>query len=284
MNTYLIKRSSKISDGAEFSYDLKGGWYSEVSLFGKPRFSDKLSTGDIIYVAESGYAIFGKAKVANVIFKSFNNLEDFTDYVVTSAKTQHERYWFGKLKHAFKNYNGKSKIGVLEFELVDATTFDLPFILEKRFLNTNTWYSIEENYELEKVPIIKSNLNKYIPTALRKNLFQKYKLQGDSHIIDIDHHVPKSLGGPGNIEENLVPLSIFQNRTKSNSVPSRLFFHAKEFNIKVPADTLISPSNYIKTNKHLAVAKQIIAEINKDINIAKRVYLDVKLYHFPYCI
>ncbi len=287
MNTYLIKRSSKIIDGSEFSYDLTDGWFSEVNLRGKPSFTDSLNKDDTIYVAESGYAIFGKGRVANIVFQSFNNLASFTNYVLSKAKTPHERYWFGKLKHAYEKYDGKSKIGVLEFELKDTVTFDLPYMLEERFLKQPTWYFIEEGYEIEKIRHFNSELNKYIPTSLRKSLFQKYKLQSDSHTIDIDHHVPKSLDGPGNLEENLVPLSVFQNRSKSDSIPSRLFYHAKEFNISVPRDIKIDPKIYIDSKKHKSlknIAKQIINEINKDLETAKRIYLDIKLYHFPNCL
>lgn len=284
MNTYLVKRSSKITDGTEFSYDLKDGWYAEVNLGGKPRFSDSLQEGDIVYVAESGYAIFGKARVESKIVRTFTSLDQYTDYVLNKSKTNHERYWFGKLKHAYKKYKGKKAIGVLEFKLKDSLTFDLPYILEKRFLEQHTWYLIEDGYEIEKIRYFNSELNKYIPTSLRKSLFHKYKLTSETHIIDIDHHVPKSLEGPGNIEENLVPLSIFQNRSKSDAIPSRLFYHAKEFNINIPKDTVIDPKNYIKSNKHSQVAKQIISEINKDIETAKRIYLDIKLYHFPNCL
>ena len=53
-NKFLVKRSSKIIDGAKFSYELNDGWYAEVNLRGKPNFSDLLTENDIIYVAESG--------------------------------------------------------------------------------------------------------------------------------------------------------------------------------------------------------------------------------------
>ena len=49
-----------------------------------------------------------------------------------------------------------------------------------------------------------------------------------SHWIDIDHFVPKSSGGPGNIIENLVPVGFSLNRYKSNSIPTGLFKVASE--------------------------------------------------------
>jgi len=283
-NKFLVKRSSKIIDGAEFSYELNDGWYAEVNLRGKPNFSDLLTENDIIYVAESGYAIFGVGKVEAKISETFDSLKDFESYVLSKAKTQHERYWFGKLKHAVEKYDGKSKIGVLEFKLKDSKTFDIPYILGSDYLKRQTWYKLDDNFSIEQVPLVNAYLHPYIPTSLRKALFHKYKLSSKTHLIDIDHHVPKSLHGPGNIEENLVPLSVFQNRAKSNSVPSRLFFHASKFNIEIPKDTLITPENYLTSRKHLSVAKLIIDEINKDFESAKQTYLDIKLFHFPHSL
>ena len=51
-----------------------------------------------------------------------------------------------------------------------------------------------------------------------------------SHWIDIDHFVPKSAGGPGNIIENLVPVGLSLNRYKGNSIPTGLFKVASEMN------------------------------------------------------
>ena len=281
---FLIKRSSKIIDGAEFSYELKSGWYAEVNLRGKPNFSDSLTGDDIIYVAESGYAIFGVGKIEKMKSRTFKSLRKFTDYVLEESETQHDRYWFGKLKHAYKKYDGKSIIGILEFKLKDTETFDIPYILGPDYLKRQSWYKLEDDFSIKNVPFLNTQLHPYIPTSLRKALFHKYKLLSTSHLIDIDHHVPKSLNGPGNIEENLVPLSVFQNRAKSNSVPSRLFFHAERFDIEIPKDTLIKPENYLTSNKHLSVAKLIIEEINKDFDLAKQIYLDIKLFHFPQCL
>lgn len=284
-NKYLIKRSSKIIDGAEFSYELNNGWYAEVNVRGKPKFSDALKNDDLIYVAESGYAIFGFGKVDERISETFDSLNAFTSYVLSKAKTQHERYWFGKLKHVYEKYDGKSKIGILEFKLKESETYDIPYILGEDYKKRNiSWYKLEDDFSIQKVPLLNTQLHPYIPTSLRKALFHKYKLLSSSHLIDIDHHVPKSLNGPGNIEENLVPLSVFQNRAKSNSVPSRLFFHAERFNIEISKDTSIKPENYLTSSKHLSVAKLIIEEINKDFDLAKQIYLDIKLFHFPHCL
>ena len=279
MSKFLIKRSSKITDGGDFSHQLSDGWYAEAQQK-KPMFSDILQSQDEIFVAESGYAIFGKGVVAEKILRSFDDLQGFYNYVFRESKTKHERFWFNKLKNISEKYKN-GKVWILEFRLMNSETFDIPYLLEKRFLQQNSWYKLDEYFNLNKIEKINTQLHEFIPTKLRKNLFHKYKLQGKEHIIDIDHHVPKVLNGPGNIEENLVPLSVFQNRSKKDSVPSKLFSYAQEFHIKLPEGTIIKPENYYSSSKHKSVAKQITEKINLDFDNARRIYNEIKMFHFP---
>jgi hypothetical protein len=282
MSRYLIKRSSKIIDGGEFSYQLNDGWYAEVQQK-RPMFSEQVKKDDIIYVAESQYAIFGCGVVEEKTLVSFDNLQEFFNHILSSAKTRHDRFWFNKMKDITEKYKG-GKIWVLEFKLKNSDTFEMPYLLEKRFLQRNSWYKLEEDFEISQIQKINSQLHGFIPTNLRKSLFHKYKLQGKEHLIDIDHHVPNSLNGPGNIEENLIPLSIFQNRSKSDAVPSKLFSYGKDVNIKIPEGTKIDPKLYYSSGKHKLIAKQIIEIINKDFDLAKNIYKEIKLYHFPNCL
>jgi hypothetical protein len=282
MSRYLIKRSSKIIDGGEFSYQLNDGWYAEAQQK-RPMFSEQVKKDDIIYVAESQYAIFGCGVVEEKTLVSFDNLQEFFNHILSSAKTRHDRFWFNKMKDITEKYKG-GKIWVLEFKLKNSDTFEMPYLLEKRFLQRNSWYKLEEDFEISQIQKINSQLHGFIPTNLRKSLFHKYKLQGKEHLIDIDHHVPKSLNGPGNIEENLIPLSIFQNRSKSDAVPSKLFSYGKDVNIKIPEGTKIDPKLYYSSGKHKLIAKQIIEIINKDFDLAKNIYKEIKLYHFPNCL
>lgn len=282
MSKYLIKRSPKIIDGGEFSYQVNDGWYAEVQQK-RPMFSEQLEEDDTIYVAESRYAIFGVGIVEKKILKPFEDLASFYDYVFFSSNTKHDRFWFDKMKEITNKYKG-GKIWILEFKLKSSLTFEIPYLLERKFLQRSSWYKLEENFKINEVQKINCKLHAFIPTNLRKSLFHKYKLQGKEHLIDIDHHVPKILKGPGNIEENLVPLSVFQNRSKSDSVPSKLFSYGKDYNIQIPSGTEIKPEIYYSSTKHKGIAKQIIEKINLDFDIAKIIYKEIKLFHFPNCI
>ena len=59
-----------------------------------------------------------------------------------------------------------------------------------------------------------SKLTKHIPTKVREEIYHKYKININEHPVDIDHFVPLSIGGPGNIIENLIPVGPSINRRK----------------------------------------------------------------------
>ena len=58
MPQHLIKRK-------DVEFDLKDGWYCETSLNKWPS-GIKVIEGDLIYVAQNGYAIYGKGTVEKV--------------------------------------------------------------------------------------------------------------------------------------------------------------------------------------------------------------------------
>src|SRR5690606_41600596 len=113
----------------------------------------------------------------------------------------------------------------------------------------------------------------------------KYNINSTELNIDINHHVPRDVGGPGNIMENLIPMGANYNRAKGNSVPSFLFQYAQEKNLglKVPVSILklVKPNYYAKDIESLKLAKQIVAKINEDYDSAKEAYYAIKIFHFP---
>jgi hypothetical protein len=103
--------------------------------------------------------------------------------------------------------------------------------------------------------------------------------------IDIDHHVPKSVGGPGNIIENLIPMGPSYNRAKSDSIPSYLFKYAydAQIGIKIPKYLLdsVSPKNYTNDRESKKLANDIVLKINENYETAKKAYQIIKEFHFP---
>jgi CRISPR/Cas system Type II protein with McrA/HNH and RuvC-like nuclease domain len=110
-----------------------------------------------------------------------------------------------------------------------------------------------------------------------------YKLNSKEHIIDIDHFVPRSIGGPGNIIENLIPISASINRKKSNHVPSKLLDLAKQFGEKKPNNLVVSHDKFYSDRENLNLAKRIVEKINFQTDNELRItYRTIRDFHFPY--
>jgi hypothetical protein len=59
MSKHLIKRK-------DVDFNLKDGWYCETKLKSWPT-GEKVKKGDLVYIAQAGYAIYGHGIVKNVI-------------------------------------------------------------------------------------------------------------------------------------------------------------------------------------------------------------------------
>ena len=204
MAAHLIKRR-------EADFDLKNGWRCETSIKKWPN-GIKVKPKDIIYVAQNGYAIFGKGIVKTVLKYEFNSLEDFIFHALHKSCVKDDSYWLSKIKEYSKNLP-TPKIKLLEYELVDTECFDYIIPLEKKYLKQSSWYYLNEDTKFI-VSKVQSTLTLHIPSKIRVSVYHKFKIISKNHIIDIDHFVPKSIGGPGNIIENLIPISASINRNK----------------------------------------------------------------------
>ena len=97
------------------------------------------------------------------------------------------------------------------------------FIGTSKYSGQTRWREISEEVEEAEVEI---EIKTATPGHLKLKLIEKYSLKGEKSYYDIDHFVPKSLGGPGNLEQNLRPLGAGANRHKGNKVPKGLFITA----------------------------------------------------------
>ena len=271
----LIKRNTT-------SFKAKDGWYCEVNLRNSPRYSNEITDGEEIYIAENGYAIFAKGIISekNIIVK--NKFEDFVRYALLESKVEDNDFWFTKMKK-YAQEKDPLKITILEYKVTNTELLEFTIPLEERFLKRQVWYR-EEDFKFQ-VTEKTSNLTKHIPTKIRRDLWQIFNINLKDYTPDIDHFVPVSLNGPGNIIENLVPMGKQINRSKSDKVPSKLFELGKKFNIKVPKHIIedIDSKKYfnpIGENKELA--KKIIEKINKQsIEDIRKDYKYVRDYHIP---
>ena len=283
MHKHLIKRSKSFKDDYQ-KYLMQDGWYCESKYNSKPA-GYKVKEGDLIYVAEAGYAIYGSGEVDKVNLKIIQNPHELLDYVFNITNIKDAKYWFEKIKL----YHSKTKINeihnkkyfILEYTLVNTETFKVPYILTKRFKQQSSWYYLEKDFSLNQF-IENKKLSLEIPSYLRASLYNKYKLLSKSHLIDIDHFVPKSLGGPGNIEENLVPVGLSLNRYKSNSVPSRVFRYSNLLDNLIKINKKCDVNIFYNDDESKSLAKNIISKINElDFHEIKKIYLDINKFHNP---
>ena len=236
--SYLIKRSNSFRDLKKNNSKKKE--YFEITIrkdkMDPP--SSKLVNKDIIYVAETTGGIYAKGEVIESSpVKECKTIEEVLDY---SKQFKDDSYWLGKIRF-FKDklssdsnyvlkchryfinqrllkrtipYNGtlrkydasvKSGLARIFFELKDE---------DVKYLNENPDCSLKQVKKLD--PKIPGDLRLKIYSFFNQN----YSI---GHLIDVDHFVPKSAGGPGNIIENLVPIGLSLNRYKSDSIPRSFF-------------------------------------------------------------
>lgn len=273
MKKHLIKRK-------DLNYNIKDGWFCEVKTGGSPSGS-RLKKNDLIYIAQSGYAVFGKGYATEVreITKT-STFEKFVYYALNESNVKDDKYWLSKIRSYSKLDNFKDTY-ILEYKIEQIEQFDICYPLDSRFLKTSVWYYLEDSFEL-KMPKNNLELTQHIPTKIREEVYHKYKINIKVHILDIDHLVPKSLGGPGNIIENLIPISASINRRKSNSVPSKLYDFGGKFGISIPKHIELRHDLFYSKAKELSIAKRIIQKINsQEITKVKEDYNSIKAFHFP---
>jgi len=239
-------------------------------------------------------------KIDEIIeFNSVNEILNYTE----KNKIRDVKYWY-YLVLRFKQKKESDSNSVLRFQryfieqkLLNRT---IPFFEEIKSLKKiqNSIYEIKDLETLKSIEsfIIKPKsirLEKFyskIPNSLRMDLYslfnQKYNI---STWIDIDHFIPKSVGGPGNIAENLVPVGFSLNRYKSNAIPKGLFYHANKNKELIK----YVKKEYLKENTPNYISKKDFKSSNEDarkiIDLVKKMsyndsilfFKNVMGYHHP---
>lgn len=303
MKTFLIKRNPDFTThGVLVKRNVVNKEFTESRINGFP-YSNKLNIGDKILVSETSYGIYASGSVTKVDeIIEFNSVNEILNYTEKN-KIRDVKYWYNLILR-FKQKKESDSNSVLRFQqyfieqkLLNRT---IPFFEEIKSLKKiqNSIYEIKDLEILKSIDsfIIKPKsikLEKFdskIPNSLRMDLYslfnQKYNI---STWIDIDHFIPKSVGGPGNIAENLVPVGFSLNRYKSNAIPKGLFYHAnknKELKKYVKKE-------YLKENTPNYISKKDFKSSNEDarkiIDLVKKMsyndsilfFKNVMGYHHP---
>ncbi|MCH2022305.1 MAG: hypothetical protein MK207_07450 [Saprospiraceae bacterium] len=271
----LIKRKN-------LDYNIKDGWYCEIKKGSSPNGS-KAEVGEEIYIAQNGYAIFAKGVISEKKIIKVNGLAEFVKYSAggpEGTKVKDDVYWYSKIKD-FAKEKEPYKICILEYYIKDTELFENTIPLEEQFLKQTVWYYLHDDFKF-KIPKNNKELTKHIPTKVRNEVFDKFKINLKEFSVDIDHFVPSKHGGPGNIFENLIPIGPSINRSKGDSIPSKLYDLGKKFNIKIPAHIKIDPIKYYNGAKEKKEARKIIEKINaQSLDAIRSDYKLIRDYHFP---
>jgi hypothetical protein len=292
-HSYLLKRSPDFApNGVIVKRSVSNKGYSENSINKKPP-SAKLTPRDKIYVSETSYGIYAMGYVVDVHpIVEFTSPEQLLSYHAEHG-LKDEVYWFNMARKL--NEANREKPSVLYYQsfVVDLKLFDRvrPLVGELRALakkrNTLTQLDKEMVRAIrDSEEAVSTELDGKIPGYLRLNLYALFnKKAGLGTWIDVDHFVPKSVGGPGNIAENLVPVGFSLNRYKGNAIPKGLFTMANEIDPLskyVKNVFLTSKADFLNTVEAKESARKICDVVNSwPIKESRKFYLNVMKQHHP---
>lgn len=276
---HLVKRDSDLNATRGKRRGGGGSWIVETHTNGRPC-GYKVKPGDVIYFFEKGYAIWAKGVVKSAnLFDRINTIDEFFSLSKNKFKYNNDSYWGQVILEKGPNLLKKNGyMYVLEVEVVSEILKAPIFLPEKLKKGQFSWKYLDGEIIDEEAP---HELNTTIPSSLKLQLYEKYNLRGDAHYFDIDHVVPASVGGPGNIEENLVPMAFGINRYKSDRIPAGLFHVAKEighYKGKLPSE-----KGYLKNGQSnwKDEARIITMSVNNEkVDKVRDFYRKVRNYHF----
>jgi hypothetical protein len=256
-----------------------------------PKGLSRLEVGDTVYLYEKNYAVWAESiLLEKTQLFVLSTIDEIREFVCSTRKYENSFFWGSTLvdkifplmiNGSFKAYK------VFEIKL-NVKKLDNPIFIEK--MNEGGY-----RYLTDKLVAINTHakLKSEIPSSLRYRLWDKFKIHPENiHVIDIDHVVPKSVGGPGNIEENLIPISASINRPKGDKIPAALFEVSKKY--KDILGLTVNDFNFQNFSKKTfsfnlvggEIAKQkavkIVTRINLlDFDISKTIYNEIRFSHYP---
>jgi hypothetical protein len=280
-NLFLIKRSPSFSNkGLIEKKNAKIKGYSETRISkdkGAP-LPKNFKPGDMIYVAEKGWGIYAAGLVEEVsdLFTA-SSVDSIIAFIVNNKKKD-EVYWLDKLTrfHKAKQENTGASI---QFKYQEYTVNQkllkrpLPLVgglsrLSKPGFAASMIQLTKDEATFIQNPVFRDNefdLSENVPYALKMDVWGFFNTRmAVQHFIDVDHFVPKSAGGPGNIIENLVPIGLGLNRYKSNKIPRGFFEEVEKHDQLKKLITM----NHLPTKGDFISTKQAIHDafrINKAI-------------------
>lgn len=301
-NHFLIKRSPAFSNnGLIEKRNQKNKAFSETLFTNsiKVPLPKELQVGDMIYVAEKDWGIYAKGMVSAIgPVIQCKSLEEIVAFAST-RKPKDEVYWQEKIQRFYTKHHVENDASLcFKFQeyFIDQKLLDRPLPLlgglarlsQPGLASAIIKLTPKEVEFIQKPSYSKENfaLSPTIPYALKLDIYGFFNTNlAVQHFIDIDHFVPKSAGGPGNIVENLVPIGLGLNRYKSNSIPKGFFMEAaKHTELKnlVNAKFTVHKNEFITEKEAIHDALFINKKIAdwKSIDQIRAFYKAVLSHHF----
>jgi len=234
--TWLIKRNPEINNNVNKTKEKGIQWYTETNA--NPINSFRRPSGctskqdDEVYIYQKGYGIWAKGKILEggdkkENFHEFTTLRDVVNFSQTKAKYKNNTFWGNViLEKLGKKKDGEFRFIVFEAKLEIETLEREISIHEQEITTTRAPWSMLRT-SIEDLKVKKGELSTTIPPSLMTKIHYKAARKGSVVGLDIDHNVPQSIGGPGNIEENLIAIPASVNRHKGAKIPEGLFKIAK---------------------------------------------------------
>jgi hypothetical protein len=287
MAQHLVKKAATFVDKGLIIPKLGESTYCETRVNGNPS-GYKLKINDTIFIAEAGYAIISCGKVTETpVLTKIRSLEELFEYISTS-KIKQGKYWFNIAMEKIFKRSDFSYLSILEYTISNKP-LEIPVPLDSRFNKQSSWYYLPETFKIP-TKIQSLDLSAKIPASLRFKLFYSLNSNVDGSFVDVDHFVPKSIGGPGNIEENLHLVGLSINRKKSDQVPAGLYIIAENMGISTVGLSAHSKRSkdifqnggvpFFADNISKRIASDVVAIINRmEIKQVREFYRSVKSQH-----
>lgn len=243
---HLIIRSASVNS-TEIIRVASAGEFTQVRIKQNPFATDAnghprdLKPGDPVWVAQSNYGVIGKVYLAEKPLTMFTveGLERiealrkaFPGLSATYWDTVRDRLAEARGKHQ------ELKMAVIHYERGENFPLADQFRLVRKRGAQNSWMSFRseadkaEAFAKRGTSVSSALLEEdaggdygLITDKIRWAVLQVWKdrcagvRNGEGEPCEFDHHVPRALGGPGVLLENVIPLPRSLNRAKSHRAP-----------------------------------------------------------------
>jgi len=259
----------------------------------KPRNTNYIKYNDVIRFAEKGYGIWKTCKIRSVNLIKIETIESLNELRKNIDPYLVNEYFREKFNESISLFKSSKAVYcfIAEHEIVDLEENSLKLI---KGIQGSVHIIDNKNIKILAEKPMTSLYNNsfensgFVPGKLINEcrvLFSQIETFASSAISGhIDHIVPNSLGGPGCLLENLMPLDSKLNIVKSNVTDKPFFNVAARWNLNTKiSEDFLTNFNLSKRLRYDDIVKSVTKEIwSKPLKERRRFYWDVRAEIYPY--